>query len=65
MNAGVRYITVHEVAQRLSVKKTKAYEIVNSEGFPLTKFGKKCLRINERKFESWLEESEQSSSKIH
>lgn len=47
-------ITVEEAAQMLSIGRTKMYELINNEGFPVIRFGK-AVRIRPSDMQEWLE----------
>lgn len=40
-----RYVTVKEFMELFSLKKSRAYELVNEEDFPKRRFGKNSIRI--------------------
>jgi excisionase family DNA binding protein len=48
------WITVDEMRNRLSISKTKAYQIATSGSLNTVKIGR-SLRISEESFERWLE----------
>ena len=48
------YISVKQMADKLNIKKDKAYELVHISGFPAYKLGK-SIRISVEKLEKWLE----------
>ncbi len=48
------WITVEEMRRHLSISKTKAYEIATSGCVETVKIGR-CLRINARSLDRWLE----------
>lgn len=43
-----KLITVKEFASEYGIGTNKAYEMVNSKGFPIVKLGKKILIIKDR-----------------
>ena len=43
-----KLITVKEFAKEYGIGTNKAYEMVNSKGFPLVKLGRKILVIRDR-----------------
>ena len=49
-----KYISVEEMRDRLSISKTKAYEIATSGSVETVKIGR-SLRINEDSLYRWLE----------
>jgi len=57
-----RWITVEEMRDRLSISKTKAYQIASSRAIETVKFGR-CLRISEDSLTHWLESLRDSKAK--
>ena len=49
-----KLITVKEFVSEYGIGTNKAYEIVNSKGFPVIRLGKKILIIRDR-IDEWLE----------
>lgn len=49
-------LSVMEVANFLNISRPKAYELVNSKGFPSFRIGK-SIRIYKTKLISWIEEN--------
>lgn len=49
-------ITVQEMAKLLKISRSKAYELIKDETFPIIKIGK-CIRINEKELLNWLHNS--------
>ena len=49
-----KLITVKEFVSEFGIGTNKAYEIVNSKGFPVIRLGKKILIIRDR-IDEWLE----------
>lgn len=47
------YITVREIAERLNLSKSRAYQLVESGDLPCIRIGS-CIRIGRAAFESWL-----------
>lgn len=47
-------ISVDELAATLGVSRPKAYELVNTEGFPIIRVGRR-IRIPVSAFQHWLE----------
>jgi excisionase family DNA binding protein len=47
-------LTVPEMAKELSIGINNAYKLVNSEGFPVIRFGERCIRIPKNALEDWL-----------
>lgn len=45
---------VDELATTMGISRPKAYELVNSEGFPIIRVGRR-IRIPVSAFEHWLE----------
>lgn len=52
-NYDLNFITVPEMAKILKISRTKAYELVNDNLFPVVKIGK-CIRIKYNELEKWL-----------
>lgn len=48
-----RMLTIEDVQTILNIKKTKAYQLVNTPGFPSLKIDS-MIRIPEDKFEEWI-----------
>lgn len=46
-------ITVQEMADFLKISRSKAYQLVKSDDFPITKIGK-CIRISKKALKVWL-----------
>ena len=49
-----KLITVKEFVSEYGIGTNKAYEIVNSKGFPIIRLGKKILIVRDR-VDEWLE----------
>ena len=49
-----KLITVKEFVSEYGIGTNKAYEIVNSKGFPIIRLGKKILIVRDR-IDEWLE----------
>ena len=49
-----KLITVKEFVSEYGIGTNKAYEIVNSKGFPVIRLGKKILIVRDR-LDEWLE----------
>ena len=49
-----KLITVKEFVSEYGIGTNKAYEIVNSKGFPIIRLGKKILIVKDR-LDEWLE----------
>ncbi|MBP3929788.1 MAG: helix-turn-helix domain-containing protein [Peptostreptococcaceae bacterium] len=49
-----KLITVKEFVSEYGIGTNKAYEIVNSKGFPIIRLGKKILIVRDR-LDEWLE----------
>ncbi len=58
-----RWITVDEMRDRLSISKTKAYEIANDGSLDTVKIGS-SLRVNEDSLERWLESVVRQTSAV-
>ena len=50
----IRWITVDEMRDRLSISRNKAYQLANSGSLETVKIGR-CVRINEKSLIHWLE----------
>lgn len=53
--------TVDEIKKILRCGKNKAYEVVNSRGFPAIRLGK-SIRIPKDKFHQWLTEQSETTN---
>ena len=51
-----KLITVKEFIEEYGIGTNKAYEIVNSKGFPVIRLGKKILIIRDR-IDEWLNDN--------
>ena len=51
-----KLITVKEFVSEYGIGTNKAYEIVNSKGFPIIRLGKKILIVRDR-LDEWLEDN--------
>jgi excisionase family DNA binding protein len=51
-------LTIPQVAQTLSIGRTKVYDLINHEGLPTVKFGA-AIRIPASSLKSWVERREQ------
>jgi excisionase family DNA binding protein len=54
-------ITVDEAAQMLSMGRTKLYDLIRYEGFPVVRFGK-MVRIRPSDLQEWLEKREEQEA---
>lgn len=54
-------MSVDEMAAAIGISRPKAYELVNSEGFPKIRVGRR-IRIPVASLESWLVEQAQASA---
>lgn len=52
-NAMVNLLTIQDIQDRLKIKKSKAYQLVNTPGFPAIRIDS-MIRVPEDKFEKWL-----------
>jgi excisionase family DNA binding protein len=50
-------MTVSDVARILKVKKTTAYQVMHTRGFPALRI-RRSLRVSEEAFADWLREKE-------
>lgn len=46
-------ITVLDMAKLLKISRSKAYELIKKDNFPIIKIGK-CIRINKNQLFKWL-----------
>jgi excisionase family DNA binding protein len=53
-------ITVEEAAQMLHMGRTKLYDLIRYEGFPVVRFGK-MVRIRPSDLQEWLEKREKEA----
>ncbi len=49
------YLTVKDVMTTLKIGQTKAYQVVNQEGFPARRIGR-AIRIRRDEFHAWVAE---------
>jgi len=54
-------ITVDEAAQMLSMGRTKLYDLIRYEGFPVVRFGK-MVRIRPSDLQEWLEKRKEQEA---
>ena len=47
-------LTVSQVAEMLSLGRTKVYELIATEGLPVVRFGK-AVRVSPTSLQQWLE----------
>lgn len=47
-------MTIIQLKEFLNISRSKAYEIVKIEGFPIIKIGK-CIRISKNELLKWLQ----------
>lgn len=55
MNTEKRTITVYELQEQLQIGRAKAYELVNSKGFPSLRVGRKIL-VSVEGLKKWIEQ---------
>ena len=48
------YLTIDEVALLMGISRVGAFSLVNSEGFPLTRWGKR-MAVSKDKLLNWLD----------
>lgn len=46
-------LTVLDMAKLLKISRSKAYELIKKDKFPIIKIGK-CIRINKKQLFKWL-----------
>ncbi len=56
--------SVDEMAAAVGISRPKAYELVNSEGFPVIRVGRR-IRIPVAALENWLLEQSQAQNKAN
>lgn len=49
------FLTTRQVQMSLGISKNKAYELVNSEGFPRLRLGRRIV-VPAKQFERWIDE---------
>jgi len=49
-----KLLKVEDIQEILNIKKSKAYELVNTPGFPAIRIGAKMIRIPQEDFEQWI-----------
>lgn len=54
-------ITVDEAAQMLSMGRTKLYDLIRYEGFPVVRFGK-AVRVRPSDMYTWLEKRKEQEA---
>ncbi len=54
-------ITVDEAAQMLSIGRTKLYDLIRFEGFPVVRFGK-AVRVRPSDIQEWLEKRKEQEA---
>jgi len=54
-------ITTEEAAQMLSMSRTKLYDLIRYEGFPVVRFGK-AVRICPSDMQEWLEKRKEQEA---
>ena len=54
-------LTIAQVAALLCVHRTKVYDLINHDGLPVMKLGRRSTRINAVKLQTWLEQRELSA----
>ena len=47
------WLSLKDVQQLLGIGRTKAYELVVTDGLPAVRIGR-CIRINRRELDEWL-----------
>ena len=52
-------LTITQVAALLCVHRTKVYDLINHDGLPVMKLGRRSTRINAVKLQQWIERREQ------
>lgn len=55
MQRATATIGVDELATQMGISRPKAYELANSDGFPIIRVGRR-IRIPVASFEKWLED---------
>jgi excisionase family DNA binding protein len=54
-------LTIAQVATLLCVHRTKVYDLINHDGLPVMKLGRRSTRINAMKLQQWIEQRELSA----
>jgi excisionase family DNA binding protein len=54
-------LTIAQVAALLCVHRTKVYDLINHDGLPVMKLGRRSTRINAARLQTWLEQRELSA----
>ena len=54
-------LTIAQVATLLCVHRTKVYDLINHQGLPVMKLGRRSTRINAMKLQQWIEQRELSA----
>jgi excisionase family DNA binding protein len=59
--AVAQLLTIAQVATLLCVHRTKVYDLINHQGLPVMKLGRRSTRINAARLQAWLEQRELSA----
>jgi excisionase family DNA binding protein len=59
--AVAQLLTIAQVAALLCVHRTKVYDLINHQGLPVMKLGRRSTRINAARLQAWLEQRELSA----
>lgn len=51
-----KWVRVQDFMQKYNLKKSKAYEEIHKDGFPMMRVGKKEVRININATDMWFKE---------
>ncbi len=53
-NLSARWLTVPEVARRLSIGRERAYQLVKDREIPAKRLGPRRIRVSEADLEGWV-----------
>lgn len=48
-------LTIEDVCEILSIKRSKVYALIKDDGLPTVKIGKKTMRVPTAQFREWIE----------
>jgi excisionase family DNA binding protein len=57
-----RFLTIPEVAEQLSLSRTKVYSLIKQEGLPVVRFGR-AVRISQDDLSVWLANRKSSGNR--
>jgi len=57
LNEKKRFLNVKDVQELFGIGRSKAIDLMNSEGFPSIKLGERTYRVDKSELEKWLEKN--------